>query len=325
MNREFYAIKGWVPDNPMTQLQIVEKQLESIMNVVQSIPYKPVLAVDSYRDWAISPNGVVPTHDFCTTAQFSTYLRYNLPKEQGELFDPNSDDSRRWLVFTRRAGMYSSSTIDSHDNTVSYAARIMGTMIRNSIPQMMDDSLYDVRREIGYQYFNELGIRCHVIGSKVVVNGVKIGGRVHLSYVVGGEELYASISGHLISEILFSTHTQSLDFGRMFRVLSTGKPVRKYLNHIVKIDGKKVELGNILSEHQAYEGSTIWHNYHEYRIAIRVACILANTLGIPVLRKDIDYISDLVETHKDILDIESDISRKIRGKRAGGKVNINVR
>jgi hypothetical protein len=123
LNREFYAIKGWVPSKPLSQLQLVEKQLGHLMDVVQDISYKPDAALDNYKDWAISPNGIVPTHDFCTTAQFSTYLRFNLPKDEGELFDPNSDDSRRWLIFTRRAGMYSSSTIDSHDNTVSYAAR----------------------------------------------------------------------------------------------------------------------------------------------------------------------------------------------------------
>lgn len=322
MNREFYMIKGWLPNDALSINDILERQVQSLSTKVEVVNTSSVDYLN-WEDWSTKPT--VSTHDFYTMAQFSTYLKFNLPVRETLLFDPHGDDSLRWLVFIKRSGKFSSSDVDTHANTISYVARVSGTMIRNRLPHMLDDSLYDVRREIGIKYFMELGITASSIPPDFMIGNFKVGGRVHLKYNEGGETRYASVSGHLISEILYSGSTQSLDFSRMFRSLLNEKNVSKYKTHSVRVDGERVQIGNILSEHQAYEGNEKWHNYHEYRIAVRVAEALSATLGIPIYIEDIQKINQFLDHNKELLMSESPISRSIRTLRAGNRSNLNVR
>lgn len=322
LNREFYAIKGWIPHDCLSLEGIVLKQLEALKVVVGDVPDPKYV---EYSDWAANPNGVLQTHDFSSTAQFNAYLTFNFPVEEGLLFDPNSDDSRRWLIFNRRAGPFSSQLVDTHANTISYTARIMGTLIRNRVPHMKDDVLYNVRREVGLLYFDEKGISANVVPSNLVVDGVRIGGRVHLEYEENGDKLFASISGHLISEVLYSSMFQSLDFQRFFNIVLKGKPIDKYKNHKVRMNSTKMEIGNILSERQVYDGKVLWHNYHEYNIALRVAICLASTLGIELPRGTIELIRNTLEENRELLMGESSASRTIRSSRAGKVSALNIR
>jgi hypothetical protein len=220
--------------------------------------------------------------------------------------------------------------MDTIASTISGVARLAGTMIRAAVPEMRDDTLYNVRRVVGLKYLRSKGISGNVIPSGATLNGVRIGGRVHLSYREDGATLYLSISGHMISEIMYNSMYESLDFTRFFDILIMPHRNKwKYKHHSVKKEGIRVPIGNILAEDlvDQKDHSQPWHNLHEYEIALETAVTLMTIFGmrlpIDVLRT-IRHNLDREDVRAAILG-ESLASAQIRNSVLGLSSKLHIR
>jgi hypothetical protein len=331
LNREIYAVMGIDVEDSLTLETIYQRQIANIVAYSGvEVPLRQRSGGLTYNDWAIGGNMLSKVGTVYSLPHFSAYLGINFPTSDGMNWDPSSRDAAAWMVLVTRSSKFTTQKMDTIASTISGVARLSGTMIRAAVPEMRDDTLYNVRRVVGLRYLRSKSIKGHLIPADTVMNGVRIGGRVHLGYMDKGNLLYLSVSGHMISEIMFNGLYSSLDFTRFFDVLiSPHKNKWKYKDHVIKKDGIKVSIGNILAEDLVgqKEYTQPWHNIHEYEIALETAVTLMIILGlrIPVdalraIRENLDR-----EDIRSAIDGESLSSIQIRNKILGLSSKLHIR
>jgi hypothetical protein len=134
----------------------------------------------------------------------------------------------------------------------------------------------------------------------------------------------------MISEIIYNSLYQSLDFTRFFDILiSPHRNKWKYVHHFIKVDGVKVPIGNILAEDlvQQKDYPQPWHNIHEYEIALETAVTIMIIFG---LRMPVDALR-VIRQNLDRKDVraaisgESLASAQIRSKIQGLSKRLHIR
>lgn len=282
----------------------------------------------TYSDHAIDLNMVKNMSTFYDIPAFLSYLSMNFYIDSDIRYDPSARDARIWKVIVFNDRNFSIPNVDMVTTTISHFARVPGTQIRQTLSEMDKDGLYEVRRYIGLRWLRSHGIPGGVITTGFHLRGQRIGGRAHLYYVQNGETQYASISGHMIAQILWCSMYGSLDFRRFFKVLLNDAPpkVHKYKNHVIRGARGKVEIGNVLAEEQVVSGKVgFWHNYIEYKIAVECGVWLCHVLGLYVPVGAIDIIDTFLEENREQLDIESEISRIIKSELKGRSGLLHIR
>jgi hypothetical protein len=332
MNREVYMVHGYDFQESFSLEQLYLRQTDAIVrHSGLDIPTaQKGGGVHTYNDWAIGGNMLSGIGTVYSLPHFSTYLGINFPTREGLNWDPSSRDAAVWKVVVTGSSFFTTQKLDTIAGTISNSARLSGTMIRAAVPEMKDNTLYDLRRIVGSRYLRMNNIPGNVIPADATMDGVRIGGRVHLSYMENNEQMYLSISGHMISEIIYNSLYQSLDFTRFFDILiSPHRNKWKYVHHFIKVDGVKVPIGNILAEDlvQQKDYPQPWHNIHEYEIALETAVTIMIIFG---LRMPVDALR-VIRQNLDRKDVraaisgESLASAQIRSKIQGLSKRLHIR
>jgi hypothetical protein len=234
-----------------------------------------------------------------TLQHFDAMLQFTSYSASGNrLYDPASTESRVWNYVVNSgalsSGFFTVPRFDIIPTNVSCYARWWGVFLRNSIQGRINETTsYQFRKDVAESILKVEGFK----GVMQIPADHEYASRVHLRYLVNGEERFLAISGHAPSEMLFWSLRRSASWKRAIIQLEylLKNPQKrqaeysKYVNYRTRGHGPgRTEryFGNITSEKIAEE-VVLWHNYEELRLGVLVAVDFAAVLGLPI---DVDLI-----------------------------------
>jgi hypothetical protein len=234
-----------------------------------------------------------------TLQHFDAMLQFTSYEDKGSrLYDPSSTESRIWNYVVNSgslsSGFFTVPRFDIIPTNVSCYARWWGVFLRNSIQGRINETTsYQFRKDVAENILKAEGYK----GVMQVPSDHEYASRVHLRYIVNGEERFLAISGHAPSEMLFWSLRRSASWKRAVIQLEylLMNPQRrqqeysKYVNYKTRGHGPgRTEryFGNMTSEKIAEE-VVLWHNYDELRLGVLVAVNFAVVLGLPI---DVDLV-----------------------------------